>query len=101
MLVLAVCTTAWLEPAGADRVWAPLAAIPENADPTRLELGFRTAGLSVVERIELRSEWRESPEASGDGRTSRQLLRAAQGPRQYAALSKWIVLPTRRDADTK
>ena len=54
--------------------------MPENADPARLELGFRAAGLSVVEQIELKSEWREAFEESGDGRTSRQLLHVALGP---------------------
>jgi hypothetical protein len=47
-------------------------------DAARLERGFQAAGLSVVEAIELRSEWREAQEESGAGRTSRQLLHVAR-----------------------
>jgi len=78
MLVFVICATSWLEPAEDERIFAPLASIPENTDPARLERGFASAGLSVVEAIELRSEWREAQEESGAGRTSRQLLHVAR-----------------------
>jgi SAM-dependent methyltransferase len=78
MLAFVVCATTWLEPAEADRIWAPLAALPENADPARLERGFENAGLSIVERIELTSDWRESLEESNHEWASRQLLHIAR-----------------------
>jgi SAM-dependent methyltransferase len=78
MLVFVVCATPWLEPGEAERIFAPRAAVPENMYPARLGRGFQAAGLSVVEAIELRSEWREAQEESGAGRTSRQLLHVAR-----------------------
>jgi SAM-dependent methyltransferase len=78
MLVFQMCATDWLEPAEAERLWPPLAVVPENVDPTRLEAAFVAAGLMVEERTVLASEWREALEEDGTGRTSRQLLHVAR-----------------------
>ncbi len=57
--------TSWLEPAEAARLWPALAAVQVNTDPAYFEGCVEDAGLMVVRREELRSEWREFAEESG------------------------------------
>jgi SAM-dependent methyltransferase len=78
VLVLQMFATGWLEPREAARLWPALGAVPETTDPQWFEAAIDAAGLRVVERIELGSQWRERLEEDGTRRTSRQLLRAAR-----------------------
>jgi ubiquinone/menaquinone biosynthesis C-methylase UbiE len=78
VLVFQIFATPWLEPAEAARLWPPLGVVPQNTDPAYFERCLAAAGLEILRCDELRSEWREHGEEQGDGRTSRQLLRAAR-----------------------
>jgi ubiquinone/menaquinone biosynthesis C-methylase UbiE len=87
-LIFTMFATAWLEPDEAARLWPPLGAVPENTDPERFERLVGQAGLTVERGEVLGSQWREFGEESGDGRTSRQLLRVARllrDPERYIA----------------
>jgi SAM-dependent methyltransferase len=77
-LVYQMFATPWLEPEEARRLWPPLAAVPRNADPEYFEDCVHQAGFTVLSRQEIRSEWREFREESGERTTSRQLLQAAR-----------------------
>jgi SAM-dependent methyltransferase len=78
LLLYQMFATPWLDPEEASRLWPPLAAVPENTDPAYFERCVAGAGLEVLVRDEIRSEWREYLEESGPGKTSRQLLHAAR-----------------------
>ena len=78
VLILQMFATEWLEPREAERLWTGLGAVPETTDPQRFDSAIDAAGLRVIERIELRSQWRERLEEDGTRRTSEQLLRAAR-----------------------
>jgi ubiquinone/menaquinone biosynthesis C-methylase UbiE len=78
MLVYQMFATGWLEPKEAERLWPVLGVVTENTDPRHFEEATGAAGLRVVERAELRSEWREHLEEDGTHRTARQLLYAAR-----------------------
>ena len=77
-LVLQMFATPWLEPAEARRLWPPLAAVPRNVDPEYFEACVHRAGFTVGSREDLRGEWREFAEETGERTTSRKLLRAAR-----------------------
>jgi ubiquinone/menaquinone biosynthesis C-methylase UbiE len=88
VLVFQMFATPLLEPGEAGRLWSSLAAVPANTDRAIFEQAIGAAGLSIEHRDELRSEWREHGEEHGDGRTARQLLRAARllrDPARYTA----------------
>lgn len=74
VLVFQMFATPWLEPDEAGRLWPPLSANPDNADPEHFERAVAAAGLVILRREELLGEWREHGEEGGGGRTSRQLL---------------------------
>ena len=78
MLVFQMFATPLLEPTEAARLWPPLAAVPESADPTHFERCLEEAGFVVERREVLGSEWREFAEEEGKGKTSRQLLHVAR-----------------------
>ena len=78
VLVFQMFATPWLEPGEATRMWPALAAVPQSTDPTHFELCVEDAGLRIVSREEIGSEWREHGEESGSRRTSRQMLHAAR-----------------------
>jgi SAM-dependent methyltransferase len=78
MLLFQMFATPWLEPEEANRLWPPLAAVPQNADPDHFERCVAEAGFRIIVRDEIRSEWREYLEETGPGKTSRQLLHAAR-----------------------
>jgi ubiquinone/menaquinone biosynthesis C-methylase UbiE len=78
LLVFQMFATPWLEPEESNRLWPPLAAVPQSADPEHFERCVAEAGFRIIVRDEIRSEWREYLEETGPGRTSRQLLHAAR-----------------------
>ena len=78
MLVFQMFATPWLSAGDADRLFAPLAAVPRNAEPAYFETCLAEAGWRIDRVHHVRSEWREFEEESGDRRTSRQLLHAAR-----------------------
>jgi len=78
MVIFQMFATPWLERGDAERLWPALAVVEANTDPVRFEHIVGDAGLVVERREELRSEWRESMEESGPGKTSRQLLHIAR-----------------------
>ena len=78
MLLFQMFATPWLEVGDAARLWPPLAALTQNADPAHFERCVVEGGLRIESRDEIRSEWREYLEETGPGRTSRQLLHAAR-----------------------
>jgi SAM-dependent methyltransferase len=78
VLVFQMFATPWLEPAEAARLWPPIAVVPSNTDPAAFESAIDAAGLAVVERDVVASEWREFGETQVERRTSKQLLRAAR-----------------------
>src|SRR5205807_4754761 len=78
MLVFQMFATQWLSDDDAARMFGPLAGIRRNAYPDHFEACAREAGWSVERVEEIRSEWREFGEESGEGRTSRQLLHVAR-----------------------
>ena len=78
VLAFQMFATPWLEPGEAARLWPPLGVIPQNTDPAYFERCVQEAGLAVLRRDTLSSEWREWNEEQGEGRTSRQLLHAAR-----------------------
>lgn len=84
-----------LTEAEAGALWPPLATVPRNMDRAFFERAIRSAGLSIAEADELRSEWREHGEESGAHVTSKQLLRIARMRRNRKRLierygEKWI-----------
>jgi len=77
-LVFQMFATSRLEAQEAARLWAPLAVVAANTDRAYFEEAIGDGGLHVERRDDLGSEWREHGEESGEGRTARQLLRAAR-----------------------
>jgi ubiquinone/menaquinone biosynthesis C-methylase UbiE len=77
-LIFNMFATPWLEPGEAARLWPPIGVVAENTDHDRFERLVGEAGLAIERRVVLAGQWREFGEESGDGRTSRQLLRAAR-----------------------
>jgi SAM-dependent methyltransferase len=78
VLVFHVFATPLLEPHEAERLWSATAVMPTSADPDVFRRAVADAGLEVERWEDLRGEWREHLEESGDGKTSRQLLRVAR-----------------------
>lgn len=78
MLIYCTFATELLEPGEARRLYQTLAIIPENMSPVYAEAAFRQAGLVVVERDLVDSEWREYWEEGEQKVTSRGLLRLAR-----------------------
>lgn len=77
-VVFQMFATPWLEPNEAARLWSPLFAAPTTVDPAHFEAAIAAAGLTVVRREELRSEWREWAEEHDGHKASTQLLHAAR-----------------------
>lgn len=77
MLAFTTFGTALLEPGDRARLCLPLAAVEQNLSVETIEAAATQAGLQIVEREWLGSEWREWREESGDHRTSQQLLQCA------------------------
>lgn len=86
MVIYQTFATDWMEPAEAARLYPDLVVVPESMDPARLEQGAVAAGFVVEDVDVVGSEWRESWEEDGSGRTSRQLLQAARLIRHRAGL---------------
>lgn len=87
-LVFHIFATPLLEPLEAERLWAATAVMPTSADPEVFRRAVDGARLEVERWEELRGEWREHLEESGDHKTSRQLLRIARmlrAPERYKA----------------
>lgn len=78
MLVFHMFATPWLEQAEAERLWSPLAVVQRNTDAVFFERAAADAGLRVVSKDEITSEWREHLEESGSRKTTRQLLHVAR-----------------------
>ena len=78
MLAFTVFATKLLESGEAERLYAPLGVVADNMSADFFENALRDAGLSIVERDWLRSEWREWREEKGDRKTSQQMLRIAR-----------------------
>lgn len=79
MVVYQTFATDLLEPKEAARIYRAFAIRPENMDPDRFERCATGAGLAIVERDVVGSEWREFWEAEGvERRTSGKLMKAAR-----------------------
>jgi ubiquinone/menaquinone biosynthesis C-methylase UbiE len=78
MLVFQTFATELLEPAEAERLYAPLCVVPANMSPHHVEAAALAAGFTIEERDIVTSEWREHGEEVGARRTSAQLLRIAR-----------------------
>ena len=86
MLLFQMFATPWLTDDEAARLWSPLAGVADNADPVYFERCATQAGWKIERVDEIKSEWREHAEESGERRTSRQLLHAARmlrRPKKY------------------
>lgn len=77
-VIYQMTATDWLTPAEAARLWPPIGAHAASVDPQRFEAAITAAGLTIVQCIQLRGEWREREEEDGGGRTSRQLLHVSR-----------------------
>ena len=77
-VIYQMTATDWLTPAEAARLWPPIGAHASSVDPQRFEAAITAAGLTVVQCIQLRGEWRERDEEDGGGRTFRQLLHVSR-----------------------
>jgi SAM-dependent methyltransferase len=77
MLTFTTFGTALLEPGDRARLCPPLAAVERNLSVDTIEAAATQAGLEIIERDWLGSEWREWREEAGDRRTSQQLLQCA------------------------
>jgi SAM-dependent methyltransferase len=88
MIVFQMFATPWLSSDDAARLWAPLAAVPSNADPRHFEGAARGAGWRIDRVEHVRSEWREFEEEAGPGRASRQLLHVARLLRSPTGMSR-------------
>src|SRR5262249_2976784 len=77
-LVFQTFATELLEPKEAERLYGPLATIPENMSSSYFERAVAASGLRISERNTIGSEWREYLEETGNHRTSRQLLHIAR-----------------------
>jgi SAM-dependent methyltransferase len=86
LLVHNTFATDLLEPLERSFLVETLGVVAANLTPAHVEHAFRGAGLELVLRDVIASEWREHDEESGDARTSKQLLRIARMRRDRAAL---------------
>lgn len=78
MLVYNTFQTELMEPQEALRLYAPLAILAQNMATDYFEDAIASAGLTIVERDEVGSEWKEYVEESAHMLTSKQLLRIAR-----------------------
>jgi sarcosine/dimethylglycine N-methyltransferase len=84
-LVFQMTATDWLSPAEAAFMWPPAGIHAASLDPQRFESAITTAGLSVVQCIQLHGESRERLEEDGVATSSRQLLHVSRMLRNRAA----------------
>lgn len=78
MLVYHTVATDLLEPQEARRLYEAQAIVPANMSPVNVENAFRDAGLQILSRDAIGSEWREYWEEGEEKTTSNQLLRLAR-----------------------
>ena len=78
MLVFNTFAGELLEPREADRLYRALSIVPENMSPTHAEEVFAGAGLQVVQREVVSSEWREHDIGNGNQQALRDLLTIAR-----------------------
>ncbi len=86
VLVHNTFATPLLEPGERTLLVETLGIVPENLSAAFAEDAFARAGLAIVERDPIGSEWREHSEETGEAITSRQLLRIARMRRDRARL---------------
>jgi ubiquinone/menaquinone biosynthesis C-methylase UbiE len=84
-LVFQMTATDWLSPAEAAFMWPPAGIHAASLDPQRFEAAITTAGLSIVQCIQLHGETRERLEEDGVAASSKQLLRVSRMLRNRAA----------------
>lgn len=84
-LVFQMTATDWLSPAEAAFMWPPAGIHAASLDPQRFETAITTAGLSIVQCIQLHGETRERLEEDGVAASSKQLLRVSRMLRNRAA----------------
>jgi SAM-dependent methyltransferase len=87
MLVYCTVQTERMEPREAERLYAPLAIVPDNTSRGRLESAFAEAGFVIARREDIGSELIEFYEER-DGRASRELMRIARMRRRRDELIK-------------
>ena len=75
-----------LAPREAERLFEGVATVPENMSRERFERVAADAGLEIIERDVVASEWREAREEDGSRYTSKQLLYIARMLRARDAL---------------
>jgi SAM-dependent methyltransferase len=90
MLAYQSFATELLEPAEAQRLLGSFALLAENMDTAYWESCARDAGFEIVERDEIRGEWREFWEADGTRRTSGNLVRASRLIRDRERLTQQL-----------
>ena len=78
MVIYQTFATALLEPPEAARLYPPLAIVPANMSTAYFEEVTRRAGLLIMEKDIIGSEWREAWEEDGTHTTATQLLRLAR-----------------------
>jgi SAM-dependent methyltransferase len=78
MLVYMTFATELLEPSEAEWLYPPLAVVAANMDSAAFEAACGDAGLRIVRRDTIGSEWRERWEEDGTRTTSKQLLQIAR-----------------------
>jgi SAM-dependent methyltransferase len=86
MLVYQTFATPLLEPNERQRLFAPLAIVAANMEPTFFEQCAAGVELTIVERDRIASEWREWWEEHGERTTSHQLLTIARLRRAHTRL---------------
>ena len=84
-LVFQMTATDWLSPAEAAFMWPPAGIHAASLDPQRFEAAITTAGLSIVQCIQLHGETRERLEEDGVAASSKQLLRVSRMLRNRSA----------------
>jgi ubiquinone/menaquinone biosynthesis C-methylase UbiE len=84
-LIFQMTATDWLSPAEAAFMWPPAGIHAASLDPQRFEAAIATAGLSIVQCIQLHGETRERLEEDGIARSSKQLLQVSRMVRNRAA----------------
>lgn len=85
MVIYQTFATALLEPPEAARLYPPLAIVPANMSPAYFEEVTRRAGLLIMEKDIIGSEWREAWEEDGTHTTAMQLLYLARLRRKREA----------------
>jgi len=79
--------TEHLEPREASWLWSTMGVVPQSAVPERTDDAIAAAGLEVLERIDLTTEWGEWSQETNGG-AGRKLLHAARlirNPERYIA----------------